>query len=327
MNALGTPQRPILIALFGGTGVGKSSFANDASGGNMEIGRTLHSCTKDVSRSPVFQIDGRAVVLIDTPGFDDEEVSDVGTLKQIAAYLSSTYGEGQMLSGIIYLHRITDNRMGGAHARTFNLFRKMCGTQTLRNVVIATNMWSNPPKEHEDRREQQLRTEFFKEALDGGARMVRRATPGRESAHTIVRMLVGQVPLPTGLQTQIVDEGRQLADTDAGQEMEVQLLDRVNRQQREIDEARREIQDAVRRRDEESATQLAQYEREKERDIAELRRQIDSLRQGMEDERKAFRLRLQREQEEFDRQAKAAQQRHGFRSRVKNFLGMGSKHK
>jgi hypothetical protein len=65
-------------------------FANDASGGNMQVGRSLHSCTSEVSKSPMFQIDGRSVVLIDTPGFDDEEVSDVGTLKQIAAYLSTT---------------------------------------------------------------------------------------------------------------------------------------------------------------------------------------------------------------------------------------------
>jgi hypothetical protein len=45
--------------------------------------------TKEVRKSPTFQIDGRSVVVLDTPGFDDDEVSDVGTLKQIAGYLSS----------------------------------------------------------------------------------------------------------------------------------------------------------------------------------------------------------------------------------------------
>jgi hypothetical protein len=50
----------------------------------------LNSCTKEVARSPIFTVDGRRVVLIDTPGFDDNEVSDVGTLKQIAAFMAES---------------------------------------------------------------------------------------------------------------------------------------------------------------------------------------------------------------------------------------------
>jgi predicted GTPase len=65
-----------------------AQFANDASGGSLDVGRDLHSCTKEVARSPVFTVDGRRVVLIDTPGFDDNEVSDVGTLKQIASFMA-----------------------------------------------------------------------------------------------------------------------------------------------------------------------------------------------------------------------------------------------
>ncbi|CAE6479681.1 unnamed protein product [Rhizoctonia solani] len=322
MNAIGTPERPILIALFGATGVGKSTFANDASGGDLGVGRGLHSWTRAVQKSAAFRIDGRTVVLLDTPGFDDEEISDVGTLKQIAGYLSANYGQGQILSGIIYLHRITDNRMGGANARTFNLFRKMCGTQTLKNVIIATNMWSNPPTDIQERREQQLQSDFFKDALDGGARMVRRNTPGRESAHRIIRQLIGQAPLPLRIDIEIGVEKKELHDTEAGIAVEARLLDRVNKQQDAIEEARRDLQNAREERAETTAKRQAEFEKE-EREMVELRRQIDSLRQGMEEERKEYWRKLQQERQEAEEQGK----RRGFRGKVRNFLGLGPKKK
>ncbi|KAF8602528.1 hypothetical protein BDV93DRAFT_443727 [Ceratobasidium sp. AG-I] len=253
--------------MFGGTGVGKSSFVNDASGGNLEVGHDLYSCTKEVAKSPVFELDGRRVVLIDTPGFDDNEVSDVGTLKRIAAFMSETYGVGQRLTGIVYLHRIVDNRMGGATARTFNLFRRMCGTDTLKNVVIATNMWSSPPTSSEVNRERQLKEEFFRPALDEGARMVRRANPGRDAAHDVIRMLLGQTPRPASLR-------------------------------REIADARREIQDLIQQREQRAAAELAklaEYEKEKEAEVGSLRREIELLRMGMEDESSRYRERLREE--------------------------------
>ncbi|KAG8733349.1 hypothetical protein FRC11_006953 [Ceratobasidium sp. 423] len=322
MSAIGTPERPILIALFGATGVGKSSFANDAGGGDLGVGRGLGSCTKVVQKSPTFRIDGRSVVLLDTPGFDDEEVSDVGTLKQIAGYLSANYGQGQILSGIIYLHRITDNRMGGANARTFNLFRKMCGTQTLKNVIITTNMWSNPVTDIQERREQQLQTEFFRGALDGGARMVRRDTQGRESAHRIIRQLIGQAPLPLRIDVELGVEKKELHDTEAGMAVETRLLDRVNKQQESIEEARRELQNALREHAETAANRQAEFERE-EREMAELRRQIDSLRQGMEEERKEYWRKLQQEKRESEEQGG----RRGFRGKVRGFFRLDPKKK
>ncbi|CAE6352818.1 unnamed protein product [Rhizoctonia solani] len=323
MNGIGAPQRPILIALFGATGVGKSTFANDASGGDLGVGRGLNSRTRTVQKSPTFQIDGRSVVLLDTPGFDDEEISDVGTLKQIAGYLSSNYGQGQILSGIIYLHRITDNRMGGANARTFNLFRKMCGTETLRNVIIATNMWSNPPTDVQEMREQQLQNNFFREALDGGARMFRRDAQGRESAHRILRQLVGQAPLPLRIDVETVVEKKALHETDAGKAVEVRLLERINRQEEAIKEARRELEQAHLDEARNAANLQEEVERE-QREMDELKAQIDSLRQGMEEERREYRRRLEDEGPKF---AEVQGRRRGFRGKVKEFLGLGPKKK
>ena len=50
----------------------------------------LESCTAEVQLADKFVLDGREVILIDTPGFDDTNKSDTDILKLIAAFLATT---------------------------------------------------------------------------------------------------------------------------------------------------------------------------------------------------------------------------------------------
>ena len=56
----------------------------------MRVGDGLESCTTEVQVSMPFELDGRLVELIDTPGFDDAAMSDVDVLNMIATYLCDT---------------------------------------------------------------------------------------------------------------------------------------------------------------------------------------------------------------------------------------------
>jgi hypothetical protein len=49
----------------------------------------LESCTAEVQLADRFVLDGRKVILIDTPGFDDTLRSDTEVLKMIAAFLAT----------------------------------------------------------------------------------------------------------------------------------------------------------------------------------------------------------------------------------------------
>ena len=69
--------------------LGCLQFINLASGSNLRIGMLLESCTAEVQLADKFILDGRAVTLIDTPGFDDTSKSDVDILKMIAAFLAT----------------------------------------------------------------------------------------------------------------------------------------------------------------------------------------------------------------------------------------------
>jgi len=46
------------------------------------------------------------ITLFNTPGFDDTMRSDTDILEEIAEFLSHTYKQDVLLSGILYFHRI-----------------------------------------------------------------------------------------------------------------------------------------------------------------------------------------------------------------------------
>lgn len=81
------------------------------------------------------------VTLVDTPGFDDTYRSDTEILKTIASWMKDAYDEKTRLTGIIYLHRISDNRMFGSSLKNLRMFRSLCGTENLSYVILATTIW------------------------------------------------------------------------------------------------------------------------------------------------------------------------------------------
>ena len=83
------------------------------------------------------------LVLVDTPGFDDTNLSDFETLKTITTWLEATFDKGQLLSGMVYLHRITNTRISGSARRALHLFQKICGEDSYKNVILATTFWNS----------------------------------------------------------------------------------------------------------------------------------------------------------------------------------------
>ena len=68
-------------------------FINRASGSELTIGKGLESCTSEVQVSSVFALDGQAVTLVDSPGFDDTNKSEAEILREVTGFLAKTYVE------------------------------------------------------------------------------------------------------------------------------------------------------------------------------------------------------------------------------------------
>lgn len=61
-----------------------------ASNSNLRVGTNSESGTTQIQVSNEFVLDRRRVVLIDTPGFDDDTLSDTKVLKMITEFLATT---------------------------------------------------------------------------------------------------------------------------------------------------------------------------------------------------------------------------------------------
>ena len=138
MVQLRDKDRQITIVLLGVTGAGKSTFAHIASGQNVVIGHGVDPCTQD-PLAVHFKLGDRNIVLVDTPGFDDDVRSDVEILGDIAKWLAQ---EGLItdrpVDGLILLHPATHTFSSGNEKKRKRLLESILGDDAYSRVVIAT---------------------------------------------------------------------------------------------------------------------------------------------------------------------------------------------
>ncbi|KDR74103.1 hypothetical protein GALMADRAFT_269593 [Galerina marginata CBS 339.88] len=157
----------IVIAIMGPTGVGKSNIIDKLTGQDKRVGHSLKSCTSAVGAVRIRghpKYDDR-IVVVDTPGFDDTEKTDQEILQTIAEWLVTTHKAGVFLHGIVYVQRITDVRMPGAHHRNLLMCAELCGKQAAKKVLFVTTRWDDI-EEFDTRdcgigRESELKTNYW----------------------------------------------------------------------------------------------------------------------------------------------------------------------
>ena len=128
------------------------------------------------------ELDGSQVYLIDTPGFNDTNRSDVETLRVLATYLSASYAQNVFIHGIVYLHSIANNRMSGSSKRNIEMFKALCGYSTYDNVAIATTFWNQQERGDFVQREAELtnNSAFFHDIVAEGAQLFRYSEYGQD---------------------------------------------------------------------------------------------------------------------------------------------------
>ncbi|KAL4729784.1 hypothetical protein ACLX1H_004212 [Fusarium chlamydosporum] len=286
-----TPFQPspsdIFIAVMGMTGAGKSTFISHCTEEEVRISEpgALESCTQDVrvhkctAFSPVAN-----VYLVDTPGFDDTTRSDTDILKTIANWLTETYEQKIKLRGILYLHRISDNRMGGCANKNLIMFKRLCGTDGVQNVTFVTTHWEKCEQAEGERRESTLQStkEFWGFFVDKGAK-VRRHENNQDSALYILEQYVpGWATQPPGevnlaIQTEMVDSGKDLNSTSAGQELQDTFAKEREKMQREMKERELEMREAFQARDKEMLDFLREEQENQRAELRRRSREMDEL--------------------------------------------------
>ena len=255
----------VAVLVMGITGVGKSTFISKLIGGDTGIGHDLTSCeyslrptcariclklltcyldTKGVEFHSM-RIKNRPVYLVDTPGYNDTYRSDFEIFSEIAFILSQIYRRGMNIAGILYLHRISDNRVSGSSLRNFKLLETMCGLDAAPRMRLVTTMWDTIKGEGREAtlRESQLlnTSEFWGRFAERGSQ-VKRWQGDEWSALSIVDELISSGDTegypPLLIQRELVDEGKPLKETTAG----VELMSEYTRAENELSREIRSLQ-------------------------------------------------------------------------------------
>lgn len=142
--------------------------------------------------------------------------------------MSFSYKRGVRLAGILYLHRITDNRMAGAPYRNLRMFGDLCGDKAARGVVLVTTMWDKLKNQDTGViRETDLKSNFWADLIKSQATVDRFENTSESARGIIDRLIVDRKEGVTLLlQEEIVDLERTLKETKAGQALyrDLQLL-------------------------------------------------------------------------------------------------------
>ncbi|KAK0651102.1 P-loop containing nucleoside triphosphate hydrolase protein [Cercophora newfieldiana] len=291
----------IVIAVMGMTGAGKSTFISHFSKSAV-VGDSLMSCTSKISIHPA-RINGKDVFLVDTPGFDDTNRSDALVLGDVADWLNRSFQTGVKISGIIYLHRITDNRVGGSAAKNLVIFKKLLGEAGYSCVVIATTYWDAVSPATGERREQELKenTRFWKELIRGGSQVWRQDSGATSAARIIEHIMSKQKRVTLQIQVEMAN-GAALGDTEAGSEVNSDLKKLEKRYKQDLQTLQADMATALKEKDDETRILLEETKEELTAEMKKVEADKEKLQLDMSELRRQRAEDIAREREEAHRQ-------------------------
>ena len=139
--------------------------------------------------------------------------------------------------------------MSGMAKKNLRIFKELCGDKNLGNVQIVTTDWDLVGQQQGNDREATLANGTFKSLIDAGASLVRH-DKGLESALLIMSRLIHKKSVTTQIQEELT-ASKTLGNTSAGTVIIEEMKVLQKRHEKELESLRKEIEEAVRARDEE----------------------------------------------------------------------------
>lgn len=215
-----------------------------------------HSTTGTVfcsAHEVVEPLSGTLLTLLDTPGFNDQNRSDLDILGEIASFLASK--NLPPIWAIVFTHAITENRVTGSSRLNLDIAKALCGKRFYSRLAILTTMWNKMPNDEAQelwsKRETQILTSpsFWGEMNETGSHHAR-FDDTRTSGMEFLKQLLDLGPPGPGsfAYEQELRVGVPLEHTTAGaiilaerdrrrQQLEAELREEERNQREEMEEA------------------------------------------------------------------------------------------
>lgn len=171
------------------------------------------------------------------------------------------------LSGVIYLHEISQTRMLGTSLKNLDMFNKLCGDEGTKNVILATTKWGEVSPEVGARREQQLKDRHWKPMIDLGSQL-HRFGDSKESGWTIIEAILSNSDRKDAvdaiaIQRELVEIDKILPETQAGRTLRYTLAELLESQRQTAAQLRKdqgnpELRDALEENERKIRTTLQQ---------------------------------------------------------------------
>ncbi|TEB23417.1 hypothetical protein FA13DRAFT_1798059 [Coprinellus micaceus] len=179
----------IVVLVIGPLKSGKSTFVNTilkhcGQPAHMQVGSSLKPTT-DLVRSAVIRshpfrhVNGRRIILVDSPGFLEDDVQDNGIMRLI-----EKFGPRGVTCGVVYLHDISQD----GHMRTAGrVLPQLIENINSSRMLIATTKWDRSFGNEGEMRESELKQKFWSKVLKKGCIVHRHSrlqssVPGQHNA-------------------------------------------------------------------------------------------------------------------------------------------------
>ena len=158
-----------LVLVVGMSGAGKTYLLSQLLGTDLGVGNSLKSETAFVSPFMWKPGEDISVQIVDSPGFNDTNMSDEETFLVLSEWLTSAYRRGLSLNSIVLVYDIEQPRVPGTTRAFYRLIRELCGESFYPNLMILINKWNPDNHEEYSQRENELRSGEWKLFISNGA--------------------------------------------------------------------------------------------------------------------------------------------------------------
>ena len=165
-------------------------------------------------------------------------------------------------------------------------------------------MWNEVPLDVGEAREKELSSNFLKPALDKGAQMARHHNTV-QSAHNIIRCIMNNIPIVLQIQSELVDQKKDISNTSAGGAIDAELDEEKKRHEAEMKRAQEERERLMREKEEQARQAREEEARKREEEMRRAREEQERLatqrRQEMERAEQAARRFAEQQRREKER--------------------------